>query len=66
MNGRASMYDQQGDLPAALAMQDAAVASLGQAAPSLRVSLLARRAELHAEAGDDLAAMRDLEGASVR
>jgi HTH-type transcriptional regulator/antitoxin HipB len=63
MNGRATLYGRAGDLTQAIAMQDEAVSRLGTAAPSLRACLLARRAELRAEAGSDVAAMRDLDAA---
>ena len=48
----------------ALDLQDRAVELLGAGTPRSLVGLLARRGELHAEAHDDLAAMRDLEGAA--
>jgi hypothetical protein len=64
VNGQAMLTARAGDLSRALALQDQAVGLSGRAShPTLRAGLLARRAELHAEAGDDTAAMRDLEAA---
>jgi len=58
----ASLYDQRGDLSLALALADEAV-NRRAAAREMVPWLLARRAELHAEAGSDAAAMRDLDSA---
>lgn len=63
MNGRATLQGRRRDRSGALTLQDEAVARLGTAASVLRAGLLARRAELHAEAASDTAAMRDLESA---
>jgi hypothetical protein len=60
MNSRATFHDQSGDLPTALTLQDEAVCR-GAAAQTMGAGLLARRAELHAKAGHDLAALRDLD-----
>ena len=62
MMSRAALYDQRGDPSLALALQDEAVGRSAAARTTLPW-LFARRAELHARAGSDAAAMRDLDSA---
>lgn len=62
MNSRATLYDQSGDLASAVALQDEAVRR-GVGTRANMACLLARRAELRAKAGDDTAALHDLDGA---
>lgn len=64
INGQAMLCSRAGDLSRALTLQDEAVALSAKGPhPTLRAGLLARRAELLAEAGQDAAAMRDLDAA---
>jgi y4mF family transcriptional regulator len=62
MASRATLYDQAGDLPSALTLQDEAVRR-GTGTRANMACLFARRAELQARAGDDIGALHDLESA---
>jgi transcriptional regulator with XRE-family HTH domain len=63
MNRWAALHDQRGDLPRALAFQDEAVLGVERTARTSLPWMLARRAEMRADSGDDRAAMRDIERA---
>ena len=65
MNSRAALHDQRGDQRQALAFQDEAVIGAERMARTSLPWMLARRAELHAKAGADMAAMRDLDRAET-
>jgi tetratricopeptide (TPR) repeat protein len=61
--GRAGVHARQGDARRALQLQSHAVETLKGAPPRARAGVLARLAELRAEAGQDAGAMRDLDAA---